>query len=153
MSKGHLGLVGSATGVGFPTISRSELQQRRRRCATASASSTADHQTTDLASVTGQSGPGFTASTPTRPALRSSRMSTAIENLQGAEGVYAFSGAQTAIPFLSTTTVGTGSASGSIGSGYASFLLGAVNSLRSTRRRPRSSAELPKACISRTTSR
>jgi hypothetical protein len=42
--------------------------------------------------------------------------------------VYAFSGAQTAIPFLGTQSLGSGSASGSIGNGYASFLLGAVSS-------------------------
>jgi outer membrane receptor protein involved in Fe transport len=40
----------------------------------------------------------------------------------GTPGQYSFSGAETAIPFLGTTTVGAGS----IGSGYASFLLGGV---------------------------
>jgi hypothetical protein len=41
----------------------------------------------------------------------------------GATGSYTFAGAQTALPYLQTTTVG----GGSIGSNYASFLLGLVN--------------------------
>ncbi len=57
-------------------------------------------------------GLGNTVNIPTRPVLRSSRTSIATQNLQGAQGVYAFSGAQTAPPFLGTTTVGNGSASG-----------------------------------------
>src|SRR3954463_8177233 len=48
------------------------------------------------------------------------------QSLNGTPGVYSFNGAQTAIPFLGTTTVG----SGSIGSGYASFLLGDVQNYR-----------------------
>jgi len=47
-----------------------------------------------------------------------------------AAGQYNFNGAQTAQPFLNNTTVGTGSLTGSIGSGYASFLLGQVQNYR-----------------------
>ncbi len=42
----------------------------------------------------------------------------------GATGSYTFAGAQTALPYLQTTTIG----GGSIGSNYASFLLGLVSS-------------------------
>ena len=69
------------------------------------------------------------------------------------EGVYAFSGAQTAPPFLGTTTVGSGT-TGSLGNGYASFLLGAVNS--TTVNPPKDtqlSSHSSRACISRTTLR
>ena len=47
-----------------------------------------------------------------------------------ASGQYNFNAAQTAIPFLNSTTVGSGSATGSIGSGYASFLLGQVQNYK-----------------------
>ncbi len=42
---------------------------------------------------------------------------------QGALGTYAFAGAQTGLPYLNTTNIG----GGSIGSNYASFLLGLVD--------------------------
>ena len=125
----NLGLVGSATGVGFPAISGLTYNNEGGIA-----------HTTGLRSQHGRSpdhryrvdhrksGPGFTANIPSRPASKSSRTSTATKTIREPQGVYAFSGAQTAIPFLGTTTVGSGSASGSIGSGYASFLLGAVNS-------------------------
>ena len=45
-------------------------------------------------------------------------------NIQGAQGQYTFGNGPTAIPFLGTSTVGAGS----IGAGYASFLLGQVTS-------------------------
>lgn len=45
-------------------------------------------------------------------------------NIQGAQGQYTFGNGPTAIPYLGTSTVGPGS----IGAGYASFLLGQVTS-------------------------
>lgn len=44
-------------------------------------------------------------------------------NTRGSQGVYNFSGAQTAVPYLQSTSVG----GGSLGFAYASFLLGLVN--------------------------
>jgi hypothetical protein len=127
--KGQLGLVGSSTGVGFPAISG--LTANNEGGVSASGGgfgpTTADHQTTDLASATGSLAWahgkhsykfGFE--------LKQEMYSDA--NYQGAQGVYAFNGAQTAPPFLGTTTVGSGSTTGSVGLGYASFLLGAVSS-------------------------
>jgi hypothetical protein len=125
-AKGLLGLVGSATGVGFPAISGLSYNNEGGN-PLGFGPTTADHQTTDLASVTGSwtwihGRHNYKAGFEIKQDVYSDA------NLQGAEGVYAFSGAQTAPPFLGTTTVGTGSATGSVGSGYASFLLGAVNS-------------------------
>jgi hypothetical protein len=118
---GQLGLVGSATGEGFPNITGLGGNINNL------GPSTADHQTTDLASVTGSLAwthgkHNFKYGFELKQEMYSD------ENYQGAQGVYAFNGAQTAAPFLGTTTVGSGSSSGTIGNGYASFLLGAVNS-------------------------
>jgi hypothetical protein len=116
-----LGLVGTATGVGFPAISGLGGNIN------GIGPSTADHQTTDMGSATASwdwihGKHTFKAGAEVKQDVYSD------ENLQGAQGVYAFSGAQTAIPFLGTQSLGSGSASGSIGNGYASFLLGAVSS-------------------------
>jgi hypothetical protein len=115
--KGQLGLVGSATGVGFPNLTGLPGSLGNL------GPSTADHQTTDLASITGSwtwlhGKHSFKAGFEIKQNVYSD------ENLQGAQGVYAFSGAQTAPPFLGTTTVG----SASVGNSFASFLLGDVNS-------------------------
>jgi len=115
-----LGLPGSATGVGFPNITGLGGNINGM------GPSTADHQTTDLASITGslnwvRGKHAFKAGFEFKQDVYSD------ENFQGAEGVYGFSGAQTAIPFLGTQTVGTGT-TGPIGISYASFLLGDVNS-------------------------
>jgi hypothetical protein len=128
-SKGQLGLVGSSTGVGFPAISGLTANNEGGISASGGGfgPTTADHQTTDLASMTGSLSWshgrhnykfGFEA--------KQEMYSDA--NFQGAQGVYAFNGAQTAPPFLGTTTVGGGGTTGSVGIGYASFLLGAVSS-------------------------
>ncbi len=117
---GQLGLIGSATGVGFPAISG--LSMNNEGGAPGFGPTTADHQTTDLASIT--SSLSWTRGKHTYKAgLELKQNVYSDENLQGAQGVYAFAGDQTAIPFLGTTTVGSGT-SGQIGSGYASFLLG-----------------------------
>jgi Carboxypeptidase regulatory-like domain/TonB dependent receptor len=116
-----LGLVGTATGVGFPAISGLGGNINGL------GPSTADHQTTDMGSATASwswihGKHAFKAGAEVKQDVYSD------ENLQGAQGVYAFSGAQTAIPFLNTQSIASGSTSGSIGNGYASFLLGAVSS-------------------------
>ncbi len=125
-AKGLLGLAGSATGVGFPAISGLGYNNEGGE-GNGFGPTTADHQTTDLASITGSwtwihGKHSFKAGFEFKQDVYSDA------NLQGAEGVYAFSGAQTAPPFLASTTVGSGSVTGSVGGGYASFLLGAVNS-------------------------
>lgn len=119
--KGQLGLVGSATGVGFPNVtglggSIGNLGP-----------STADHQYTDLASMTGSWTWSHNKHT-FKSGFEFKQDVYSDANFQGAQGVYAFNAAQTAIPFLASTNLGSGSASGSIGNAYASFLLGAVNS-------------------------
>jgi hypothetical protein len=126
---GQLGLVGSATGVGFPAISGLTANNEGGVSANTGGfgPTTADHQTTDLGSMTGslawtRGKHNYKAGFELKQEMYSD------ENYQGAQGVYAFSGAQTAPPFLGTTTVGSGSTSGSVGIGYASFLLGAVSS-------------------------
>jgi hypothetical protein len=116
-----LGLVGTATGVGFPAISGLGGNINGL------GPSTADHQTTDMGSATASwswihGKHTFKAGAEVKQDVYSD------ENLQGAQGVYAFSGAQTAIPFLNSQTISSPTASGSIGNGYASFLLGAVQS-------------------------
>jgi hypothetical protein len=118
---GQLGLVGTATGLGFPNLtglggSIGNLGP-----------STADHQTTDLASITG-SWTWVRGKHTYKAGFEIKQDVYSDQNFQGAEGVYGFNGAQTALPFLGTTTVGTGSSTGSVGNGYASFLLGSVNS-------------------------
>ncbi len=129
-AKGQLGLVGSATGVGFPAISGLSFNNEGGLSASGNTGfgpTTADHQTTDLASITG-SWSWIRGKHSFKSGFEFKQDVYSDENLQGAQGVYAFNGAQTAPPYLGTTTIGSGTASGSIGSGYASFLLGAVNS-------------------------
>ena len=123
---GQLGLVGSATGVGFPALSGMGYNNEGGE-PLGFGPSTADHQTTDLGSITG-SWTWIHGKHTFKSGFELKQDVYSDENLQGAQGVYSFSGAQTAQPFLGTQTLGSGSASGSIGSGYASFLLGYVNS-------------------------
>jgi hypothetical protein len=124
--KGQLGLVGSATGVGFPAISGLGFNNEGGQ-GNGFGPTTADHQTTNLASMTG-SWSWLHGKHSYKAGFELKQNVYSDENLQGAEGVYAFNGAQTAPPFLGTTTVGSGAVSGQVGGGYASFLLGAVNS-------------------------
>jgi hypothetical protein len=125
-AKGLLGLVGSATGVGFPAISGLGFNNEGGE-GNGFGPTTADHQTTNLASITG-SWTWIHGRHTFKSGFEFKQNVYSDANLQGAEGVYAFNGAQTAPPFLATTTVGSGSVTGSVGGGYASFLLGAVNS-------------------------
>jgi Carboxypeptidase regulatory-like domain/TonB dependent receptor len=117
---GQLGLVGSATGVGFPNITGLGGNINGL------GPSTADHQTTNLGSITGSLS-WNRGQHSFKAGFEFKQESYSDANLQGAEGVYGFSANQTAIPFLGSATVGTGT-TGGIGSGYASFLLGDVNS-------------------------
>jgi hypothetical protein len=125
-AKGLLGLIGSATGVGFPAISGLGFNNEGGQ-GNGFGPTTADHQTTNLASVTG-SWSWLHGKHSFKGGFELKQNVYSDQNFQGAEGVYAFSGAQTAPPFLGATTVGSGALSGSVGGGYASFLLGAVNS-------------------------
>jgi hypothetical protein len=116
---GQLGLVGSATGVGFPNISGLGGNINGL------GPSTADHQITNMASMTG-SWTWVHGKHTYKAGFEFKQQVYSDQNYQGAEGVYAFSANQTAIPFLGTTAVGgTG---GGVGNGYASFLLGDTNS-------------------------
>ena len=125
-AKGLLGLVGSATGVGFPAISGLGYNNEGGE-GNGFGPTTADHQTTDLASMTGSL--SWTRGKHNfKGGLELKQEEYSDANFQGAEGVYAFSNGPTAVPFLGTQNVGSGSSSGSIGSGYASFLLGDVTS-------------------------
>jgi hypothetical protein len=122
-----LGLVGSSTGVGFPAISGLTVGGNEGGVSASGGGfgpTTADHQTTDMASITGSLS-WIRGKHTFKTGFEIKQDAYSDENLQGAEGVYAFSGAQTAIPFLGTQTVANGN---TIGLGYASFLLGAVSS-------------------------
>ena len=122
----NLGLVGSTTGYGFPTISG--LGYNNEGGLVTSQGSTIGitnsvFQQTDIASTVGSLTwmhgiHTYKAGFEVKDSVYSDQSNN------GTYGTYNFSGAQTAIPFLGTTTVG----SGSLGSSYASFLLGQVSS-------------------------
>ncbi len=100
-AKGQLGLVGSATGVGFPAISGLTFNNEGGVSASGNTGfgpTTADHQTTDLASITG-SWSWIRGKHSFKSGFEFKQDVYSDENLQGAEGVYAFSGAQTAPPY------------------------------------------------------
>ena len=116
----NLGLVGSSTGTGFPEISGLTYNNEGGMGDTMGLQNSVFQQT-DIGSSTGSL--TWVHGIHTYKAgfeLKDSVYSDQSNN--GTTGQYSFSGAETAIPFLGTTTVGAGS----IGSGYASFLLGAV---------------------------
>ena len=116
----QLGLVGSSTGLGFPNISGLGYNNEGGMGDTMGLQNSVFQQTdiaSTLGSLTWVHGKhtfkyGFE--------LKDSVYSDQSNN--GTTGNYSFSGAETAIPFLGTATVGAST----IGSGYASFLLGAV---------------------------
>jgi hypothetical protein len=119
-AKGLLGLTGSATGVGFPLITG--LNVNNEGGSPSFGPGTADHQTTTLGSIT--SSLSWTRGKHTfKTGIELKQNVYSDENKQGAQGIYNFDEGQTAIPFLGTNTIGAGS----IGAGYASFLLGAYN--------------------------
>ncbi|MGA7235861.1 MAG: TonB-dependent receptor, partial [Bryobacteraceae bacterium] len=122
----NLGLVGSATGFGFPEISGLTYNNEGGMSDTLGIQNSVFQQT-DIASTTGsltwvRGRHTYKAGFEIKDSVYSDQ-----SNNQ-ASGQYTFSGAQTGIPFLGTSTVGAGS----IGSGYASFLLGQVQNYRVT---------------------
>jgi hypothetical protein len=122
----NLGLVGSATGFGFPEISGLTYNNEGGMSDTLGIENSVFQQT-DIASTTGSL--TWVRGRHTYKAgfeLKDSAYSDQSNNQ--ASGQYTFSGAQTGIPFLGTSTVGAGS----IGSGYASFLLGQVQNYKVT---------------------
>ncbi len=122
----NLGLVGSATGFGFPEISGLTYNNEGGMSDTLGIQNSVFQQT-DIASTTGsltwvRGRHTYKAGFEIKDSVYSDQ-----SNNQ-ASGQYTFSGAQTGIPFLGTSTVGAGS----IGSGYASFLLGQVQNYKVT---------------------
>jgi len=119
-----LGLVGSSTGFGFPQISGLSYNNEGGFGNTMGIQN-AVFQQTGIASTVGSltwvhGRHTYKAGFEIKDSVYSD------QSLNGTPGVYSFSGSQTGIPFLGTNTVGAGS----IGSGYASFLLGQVQNYR-----------------------
>jgi Carboxypeptidase regulatory-like domain/TonB dependent receptor len=124
----NLGLVGSSIGTGFPQIGGLSFNNEGGLGNTVGIQNSVFQQT-DIASTVGSLSwvhgrHAYKAGFEIKDSVYSDQ-----SNNQAA-GQYNFSGAQTSIPFLNTSTVGTGSLTGSIGSGYASFLLGQVQNYR-----------------------
>ncbi len=120
----NLGLVGSSTGFGFPEISGLTYNNEGGMPNTLGIQNSVFQQT-DIGSTTGSL--TWVHGIHTYKAgfeIKDSVYSDQSNNQ--ASGQYTFSGAQTGIPFLNTTTIGAGS----IGSGYASFLLGQVQNYK-----------------------
>jgi Carboxypeptidase regulatory-like domain/TonB dependent receptor len=120
----NLGLVGSSTGFGFPEITGLGYNNEGGMADTMGIQNSVFQQT-DIASTVGsltwvRGKHTFKAGYEIKDSVYSDQ-----SNNQ-ASGQYNFNGAQTAIPFLGTTTVG----SNTIGSGYASFLLGDVQNYK-----------------------
>jgi hypothetical protein len=120
----NLGLVGSATGLGFPEISGLGYNNEGGMADTMGIQNSVFQQT-DIASTVGsltwvRGKHTFKAGYEIKDSVYSDQSNNQVS------GQYNFNGAQTAIPFLGTTTVGAGS----IGSGYASFLLGQVQNYK-----------------------
>ena len=115
-----LGLVGSSTGVGFPNISGLSYNNEGGMADTMGLQNSVFQQTdiaSSLGSLTWVHGKNtYKAGFEIKDSVYSDQSNN------GTTGNYSFSGAETAIPFLGSTTVGAGS----IGSGFASFLLGGV---------------------------
>ncbi len=133
---GLLGLVGSATNpAGFPRISG--LGVNNQGGAGDYGPGTADHQFTDkLSFVT--TATYVRGSHTYRAGAEFKQDVYSDQNVQGSQGQYSFGNGPTAVPFLQGSSVG----GGSIGAGYASFLLGQatytnVNAPRNTQMRKR----------------
>ncbi len=118
---GQLGLVGGATNpTGFPNIGGLSVNNQGGVGGTYGPS-TADHQFTDKLS--------FVASAIYIRGSHAYKVGGEVkqdvysdQNVQGSQGQYTFGNGPTAVPFLQNSAVG----GGSIGAGYASFLLGQV---------------------------
>ena len=115
----NLGLVGSSTGLGFPRISGYGYSTLGVQNST--------FQETGIASVLGsviwtRGKHNYKAGFELKDSVYSSQSNN------GVTGNYNFSSAQTGIPFLNSTSLGTSPVTGGIGLAYASFLLGQVSS-------------------------
>ncbi|MBZ5622068.1 MAG: TonB-dependent receptor [Acidobacteriia bacterium] len=131
---GLLGLVGGATNpTGFPQLQN--LGYNNAGGAGNYGPNTVDHQLTGkltfVASTTYVRG-----SHTYKVGAEAKQDVYSDQNLQGAQGIYSFGNGPTAMPYLQTASVG----GGSIGAGYASFLLGQtastnVNAPRQTQMR------------------
>jgi hypothetical protein len=117
---GLLGLVGSATSpAGFPQITG--LGVNNKGGGGTYGPGTADRQVTNKLSFVAnatyiRSSHAFKAGAEVKQDVYSD------QNVQGSQGQYTFGNGPTSMPFLQTSSVG----GGSIGAGYASFLLGQV---------------------------
>ncbi len=118
---GLLGLVGSASNpAGFPALSSLGVNNQGGEGQTIGPT-TADHQFTDKLSWVSNAS-YVRGSHSYKFGLEIKQDVYSDENVQGVQGQYTFGNGPTALPFLQTSSVG----SGSIGAGYASFLLGDV---------------------------
>jgi hypothetical protein len=118
---GLLGLVGSASNpAGFPALSSLGVNNQGGEGQTIGPT-TADHQFTNkLSFVTNAT---YVRGSHTYKAGAEFKQDVySDENVQGVQGQYTFGNGPTAVPYLQTSSVG----GGSIGAGYASFLLGQV---------------------------
>ena len=122
----NLGLTGSTTGFGFPNISGLGYNNQGGLSTSQGSSIGVQNsvfQQTNIASTVGSLS-WVRGIHSYKAGFEVKDLSYSDQSNNGAFGQYSFSGAQTAIPYLGTTTLG----SGSLGSGYASFLLGQVSS-------------------------
>ena len=118
---GLLGLVGSASSpAGFPALSSLSVNNQGGEGQTIGPT-TADHQFTDK--LTFVSNATYVRSSHTyKVGIEFKQDVYSDINVQGVQGQYTFGNGPTAVPYLQTSSVG----GGSIGAGYASFLLGDV---------------------------
>ena len=120
---GLLGLTGSATNpAGFPELFSMGVNNQGGEGQTLGPT-TSDHQYTDMLGLVAAA--TWVHGTHTFKFGAETKQNVYSDvNIQGAQGQYTFGNGPTAIPYLGTSTVG----GGSIGAGYASFLLGQVTS-------------------------
>ena len=118
---GLLGLVGSASNpAGFPALSSLGVNNQGGEGQTIGPT-TADHQFTDKLSFV--SSVTYVRGSHTYKAGAEFKQDVYSDvNVQGVQGQYTFGNGPTAVPYLQNSAVG----GGSIGAGYASFLLGQV---------------------------
>ena len=118
--KGLLGLVGTATGTGFPQIQG--LGVNNQGGAGNYGPGTAEDQFTDKLSFTG-SATYVRGKHNIKVGAEFKQDVYSDASVQGSQGTYVFGNGPTGVPFLGAAAVG----GGSVGAGYASFLLGQVS--------------------------
>jgi len=120
---GLLGLVGGATNpAGFPELFSMGVNNQGGEGQTLGPT-TSDHQYTDMLAFVA-SATWVHASHTFKFGAETKQNVYSDVNIQGAQGQYTFGNGPTAPPYLGTSSVG----GGSIGAGYATFLLGQVTS-------------------------